>query len=235
MTYEKPITIESITFEEELLPSGRKLLHLIFKQKFGASHYKWTPPWKGDYGVERLFFKALEIEEWNDYDGVWSKELKQASKEIPSLDEIRLPLRILIGEMTEVVDEAKGKRYRVAVEISTNWTEAIVVFTSEEGEKEFIQVDDIKMAWDSLKRLMLKKQIVGISKSIESFMRGIEFDPEGGEHPEEMGVRFYVWLEAGAEKSEYQVIGKELAANIRSFIRKRLSDHQALKRGFEEV
>jgi len=235
MTYEKPITIDLIDFKEELLPSGRKLLHTIFKQKYGDSHYKWTPPWKGDFGVEKLFFKALEIEEWNDYDGVWSKELRESSKEIPSLDEIRLPVRILIGEMTEVVDEAKGKQYRVGVEISTNWTEAITVSTSEEGEKEFLQIDDIKIAWDSLKRLMLKKQIVGISKSIEYFMRGSEFDPKEGEHPKEMGVRFYIWLPTDLSKIQYQNISGEIASSIRSFIRKYLSDYKALKKGFEEV
>ena len=123
MTNEKPIAIESVRFQEESLPSGRKLLHFIFKQKFGTYHYKWTPPWKGDYGVERLFFKALEIEEWNDYDGVWSKELKQASKEIPSLDEIRLPVTIRVGEMSEEYNAEGEMEYRIAIEVLGNGVE----------------------------------------------------------------------------------------------------------------
>ena len=65
----KPRSIQLIGFEEELLPSNRKLLHCLFKDKFGTSRYVWTPPWKAESGVERLFLKALEIEEWNELYG----------------------------------------------------------------------------------------------------------------------------------------------------------------------
>ena len=156
MTYEKPITIDSIAFEQELLPSGRKLLHLIFKQKFGTSHYKWTPPWKGDYGVERLFFKALEVEEWNDYEGVWSKELRQASKEVPSLDEIRLPVKVRLGEMIGPMKIREGSdedTYKVAVELLSDeqraWQDML-------GGKPLICIGEVKIPWDSIKCLSLK-------------------------------------------------------------------------------
>ena len=82
--------------------------------------------------------------------------------------------------------------------------------------------------------------IRGVSKGVEtvSEWRGDEWDGKRtfvhGDW-ENIGVCFYVWLRVAAEKVEYQVIGKELAANIRSFIRRCLSDHQALKRGFEEM
>ena len=235
MAYAKPITVDLIAFEEELLPSGRKLLHTIFKQKFGTSHYKWTPPWKGGCGVEKLFFKALEIEEWNDYEGVWSKELRQASKEIPSLDEIRLPVKIRVGELAgpmKIRQEADDEGYRIAIEIITDEKRA---WKDMFGGKPLLCIDEVKIPLESFSTVLFKMPMIrGMSSNIEDVTDWVETRPGHGDW-EEIGVCFHVWLKAGAEKTEYQVIGKELAANIRSFIRKRLSDHQALKRGFEET
>jgi len=241
MAYEKPITIDSVGFEEELLPSGRKLLYLIFKQKFGASHYKWTPPWKGDYGVERLLFKALEIEEWNDYDGVWSKELRQSSKEVPLLDELRLPVKVVVGEMAgpmKIREEDEEDAYRVAIEILTDekraWKDAL-------DGKPLVCIGEVKIPWNYLSTFLLRIPAVrGVSKGVEVVEEWIGDEWDGkrtyvhGDW-ENMGVRFWIWLKVGVEKSEYQVIGKELAAHIRSFLRKCLSDHQALKSGFEDI
>jgi hypothetical protein len=229
VAYAKPITVDLIAFEEELLPSGRKLFHTIFKQKFGTYHYKWTPPWKGDYGVERMFLKALEIEEYNDPEGVWSKELKQVSQEVPSLDEIRLPLSIHLGEMTEVETEKRGKEYRIAVELLEDETDKTIVALNSEGEKFFIRIGNIKIAWDSLKIFLLKKQVSAISKEPQSIIVG-EFP-----YTEEVGVRFYVWLSIELSKVQYQTISREIASSIKSFIRKYISDYKALKRGFEEM
>ena len=234
MAYEKPITIDFIDFKEELLPSGRKLLNLIFKQKFGTSHYKWTPPWRGDFGVEKLFFKALEIEDWNDPEGVWSKELKQASKEIPSLDEIRLPFKIIIGEITEEREKQSGEKkfknlYRIAVQILKEEEEKIEIRTVEEVNKIFIQIGNIKIAWDSLKNFLLKKQIELISTeptTIEeySYSEWIHY-----------GILFNIWLPMGLSKIQYQSISREIASGIRAFTRKYFSDYKALKRGFEDI
>jgi len=238
MAYGKPITIGSIAFEEESLPSGRKLLHLIFKQKFGTSHYKWTPPWKGNFGVEKLFFKALEIEEWNDYDGVWSKELRESSKEIPSLDEIRLPVKIRLGELTgPMKNQLDEDTYRLAIELISDERQP---YKSVSGGKSSIGIGDVIIPWDSLKAFLLKiPTIRGVSKEVETATDWLVEDWNGAGFVDrelhDIGVRFYIWIKAGVEKSEYQVIGKELAANIRSFIRKHLSDYQALKRGFDEI
>lgn len=234
----KPRSMELIEFRDELLPSGRKLLHCLFKEKFGTSRYAWIPPWKGDFGVERLFFKALEIEEWNDYEGAWSKELRKASKEIPSLEEIRLPVKIRLGEMADAVMYADGVQqrvYRTAIEVLSDEAR---VWKEEKGDESLICISDIKILWESLKSFLLKQamkaRIKGVSKGVESVTDWIENRPGYGDW-EDVGIRFSVWLEAGLEKAEYRVIGKEIASDIRSFIRKRLSDYKALKNGFEEL
>lgn len=238
----KPKSVELAEFREELLPSGRKLLHCIFKEKFGSFRYVWTPPWRGAFGVESLFFKALEIEEWNDYEGVWSKELRQAAEEIPLLEEIKLPVKIRVGEIIELRETlAEGQEedyYKVAIEVLNDEVKA---WKHVEGKKSFICIGKVKISWDSLQSFLFKGgKIEGVSKGVETVTewQGDKWDEEKtivhGDW-KDIGVRFYVWLESGADKAEYQVTAKEIASGIRSFIRKRLSDYQALKRGFEEL
>lgn len=227
MTYNKPITINSVAFEEELLPSGRKLLHLVFKQKFGDYHYKWTPQWKGDYGVEKLFFKARETEEWNDYDGVWSKELKQASKEIPILDEIRLPFSFNVGEMTEVENERK-KLYRIEIIILQD-DEKELIEAVEENHQIFIQIGEIKIPWNYVESILLKKGVALISPEPKTLWRNIYSEAIG------MGVTFCIWLPAELGKIEYKTISCEIASSIRSIVRKYMADYKAFKKGFEEI
>lgn len=222
-------------FDEELLPSGRKLLHCVFKEKFGTFRYIWTPPWKGNFGVERLFFKALEVEEWNDYEGVWSKELRQAAAEIPALEEIKLPVKIQLGEIADIAeDEELPRAYRVAIDVLS---EEATAYKEVEGVKTFICVDKVKFSWDSLKSFIFKvNKIWSVSTNVEDATECIAWYENGAcAQRETVGVRFYVWLEAGLEKNEYLVIAKEIAFNIRSFVRKGLSDYRALKRGFEEL
>ncbi len=229
MANNKPINIELTNFNEEPLPSGRKLLHLIFKQKFGNYHYRWTPPWKGDYGVEKLFFKALEIEEWNDYEGVWSKELRQASKEVPSLDEIRLPVKIRVGELIGPFD-TDPSHYQVAVEIITDGKP--VSRDAWDGES-YICIGETRIPFSALCSFL--PEIV-IPDTLETVTQPYEWDGDGNPlRCEDIGVRFYMFTFAGEEKAKYQVIGRELAFKLRSFIRKCLSDHKSLKMGFEEI
>jgi len=235
----KPKSIQLSEFTVEPIPSGRKLLHCIFKDKFGNLRYVWTPPWKGESGVVRLLLKALEIEEWNDYDGAWTQELRKAAQEIPSLEEMRLPVKIRLGSMTELpADEEGPGTYKVAVEVLSD---DFVVWKLVKYGKEFICIGDLIISCDSLSNFLLGgAQIKGVSRSIEkvTVWRGderIEMRPVDSDDWEDLGVRFYVWLESGADKSEYEVIGREFVSYIRSFIRKRLSDYKALKRGFDEL
>lgn len=231
----KPKSIRLAEFEEELLPSGRKLLHCIFGAKFGTSRYVWIPPWKGDFGVERLFFKALEIEEWNDYDGAWSTELRKAASEIPLLEDIKLPVKIQLGEIADMAeDEDLPRAYRVAIDVLS---EELTACKEVKKGKMFLCVGEVKFSWDSLKNFLLKvNNIWSVSTNLEDTNECILWDGEGDcAQWETVGVRLYIWIEAGLEKSEYLVIAREIAFNIRSFIRKGLSDYRALKRGFEEV
>lgn len=227
----KPKSIQLVEFEEESLASGRKLLHCIFKEKFGTLRYVWTPPWKGKVGVERLFFKALEVEEWNDYEGVWSKELRQAAQEIPSLEEIKLPVKIQLGGMEEwAEDEDLPQMYNVAIDILRDEK---LVWKEGEGKEVFICIGEVKIDWDSFRSFLFQ---VAKGRNIWNVPERVETVSEWyGGQSDDIGVRFYVWLEAGLEKNEYQVIAKEIAFHIRSFIRNRLSDYRTLKRGFEEL
>lgn len=238
MMNEKPVAIQPVSFQEESLPTGRKLLHVIFKRRYGdfEQTYKWTPQWKGDYGIEKTFFKALEVEEWNDYDGVWSKELKQASKEIPSLDDLRLPVKVRMGELTGPVENKAGvETYRVAVELLSD-EQAVW------REQDTICIGQVQIPWKSFSTFLLLKgrSVCGVSKGIETVQEWVGDEPSSDRsfvHGdwENVGVRFRVWIETVWEKTEYHSIGRELAATIRSFIRKRFADYKALKGGFEEL
>ena len=75
----------------------------------------------------------------------------------------------------------------------------------------------------------MKKPIAAISRGFEKVIIG--------EYPyhEEVGVRFYIFLTKGLNKMEYRNISREVASNIRSYIRKYLSDYKAIEGGFEEI
>lgn len=231
----KPKSIKIVGFEEELLASNRKLLHCLFKDKFGAGRYVWIPPWKGESGVERLFFKALEIEEWNDYDGVWSEELRQISREIPSLEEIRLPVKIQVGKITEIfVDKLLDNEYKVAIELLTESDETRVYKLQQYGRVS-IGIGEVELSWDSLKEfLSARPEITMIQAGVEDIEDYRAVSATWSDWVK-VGVRFWVWITAGLEKAEYQRIGKKIAADIRSYVRKRLSDYKSLERGFEEL
>jgi hypothetical protein len=232
MMDERPTTIEPLSLQEETLPSGKKSLRLIFKQRFGAARYEWTPPWKGDYGTEKLLFKALEVEEWNDYDGVWSGELKQASTKVPALDEMRLPVRIRVGEIVGPMKMREAPveiGYRLAVELLNDDKRA---WQDQLGKKTLLCIGDVKIPLESLSGVLFPMALVrGMAMQLENVYESGEEDAESGT----IGVRFHVYLKSGAGKADYQAFGKELAAGLRSFIRKSLGDHQAVKKGFEDA
>ena len=233
----KPKSVKLVNFQEELLGSGRKLLHCIFENKYGQSFkYKWTVPWRdrgAEYGMERLFFKCIEVEEWNDFDGVWSEELKKVSKEVPCLEEMVLPVRIEIGEVTEsLVGIEEGLVESVVVEVNILSGEESVMRTIENGE-EYIKIGSVNMYWDFLKSALDDvKGVDSVSKGIRQVLFGY---PDGrGGYVDVSGVSFGVGILRMVGKNEWKVISREIASCIRRFIRTRLSEYRAIKRGFEE-
>ena len=238
----KPKSIKLVDFKEELLPSGRKLIHCIFEDKYGGSrfHYRWTAPWRdkeSEHGVERLFLKCLEIEEWNDYDGVWSEELRRVSKEVPCLEEMVLPVRIEIGGVSEDVEVVETDNEEVKLEsliIDVNILSGEEsVMKDIQNSKEYIKVGSVSMAWELLKSDLHRiKRLDGVTEGIRSVTLWV---PDGsGGYVDAGGVSFGVWIYRTVNKNEYQVISREIASCIRRFIRNRLSEYKAIKKGFEE-
>jgi hypothetical protein len=180
-----------------------------------------------------LFFKCLEIEEWNDYDGVWSKELRKVSKEVPCLEEMVLPVKIEIGGVTEIVTVGEeGKWESLSIEVNILSDEESVMKDVEHGE-DYIMVGPVRMAWESLKYDLLSlERVSSVSEGIQNVILRI---PDGsGGYVDGEGVRFGVLVDRTVNKNEYQVISRGIASCIRHFIRVRLSEYKAIKKGFEE-
>jgi hypothetical protein len=232
----KPKSVKLVNFEEEQLPTGRKLLHCIFQNRYGAGfQYKWTAPWRdkeGEHGVEKLFFRCLATEEWNDYDGVWSGELTRAAKRVPSLEEMKLPVRIGMDDVREEVKkepQGKSQEYWVIC-VTITGDELPVVYKKADGEQHIV-VGSVSMAWERLKEeLFHTNQVPLLSREIESILT-YDYDMQ---RYEETGIKFWVWVNKATDKTEYEVSVRQIASCIRRFIRTRLSDYKAIKRGFEE-
>lgn len=199
-------------------------MHCIFRDKYGSLfHYRWTAPWRekeGEHGIHRLFFKSLEIEEWNDYEGVWSEEFKKVAKEVPPLEDIELPIKIEMAGITEVACQGKEALWEISVAILSDKEEVVKV--GDQG----IRVGAVEMAWYSLQvELYSIAEIEGIPNGIVGI-----YDDYGCE----IGVCFPILIRKVADKAECQIISRGIASCIRHFIRGRLSEYKAIKRGFEE-
>jgi len=232
----KPKSVKLVNFEEQLLPTGRKLLHCIFQNRYGSGfQYKWTAPWRdkeGEHGVERLFFKCLATEEWNDYDGVWSQELAKAAKRVPSLEEMKLPVKIGMGDVSEERREGpQGKSQEYWVICVTITEDELPVRCGRQNDKQYILVGSVNMAWEQLKEeLFLTKQVHLLSREIKNIET---YDPDMF-RTEVVGIKFWIWLKKAIDKTEYEVTVRQIVSYIRRFIRIRLSEYKAIKRGFEE-
>ena len=235
-------SVKLVNFEEELLPIGRKLLHCIFENRYGSGfQYKWTAPWKdrgGEYGAMGLFLKCIEVEEWNDFDGVWSEELRKVSEEVPCLEEMVLPVKIRIGGLTEDVEvveveedkEVKLEYITIDVNILSD-EESVMKEIKKNGD--YIKVGYVSMAWELLKSELHRiRKVDSVSEGIRQIVLGV---PDGsGGYVDVGGVSFGVWVYRTVNKNEYQIISREIASCIRRFIRIRLSEYRAIRRGFEE-
>ena len=232
----KPKSIKLVDLKEESLPTGRKLLSCIFEDKYGgaSTHYSWTPPWRSkdrNIGIEQLFFKCLAVEEWNDPEGVWTDELKEASKEVPSLEEMKLPVKVSIGEITEDSGQreegARIQCWMIEVHLSSNEQ---YVGTCKKGDKDYVTVGNVNMDWTYLQSELFGIQgIKFISKHISSKTVSTDWF-----EPQEMVASFEVWVEKTADRTQYQVVSREIVYRIRRFVQSRLSEYKSLKKGFDE-
>jgi hypothetical protein len=206
-------------FQEDPLPSGRVLLHCFFRDNWGNS-YKWTPPWKE---VEKIFLKAIEIEEGNEPEGVWDEELKKVSQKLPSLKAFRLPVKIGCLRLEDLGEE----NYRMTIEILGE--EKTV---EREGDNFSVGACVINLS-HLLKRVLDLERLGGRRYGIginPYTLRSVFTDwPD----PVEIGVCFDIWLKKGMETTEYVTAAREILGVIRSYIREVLSDFGAIKEGFE--
>ncbi len=235
----KPKAIKLVNLEEELLHSGRKLLHCIFEDRYGNLRfsYRWTAPYRGkegDYGIEHLFFSSLQVEEWNDPSGVWTQELKKVSEEVPSLGELKLPVEIGISEAIEDIKvDNKGvsrEYWKICIEISNDEQD---VYLYQKDGNQFLSIGQIRMSWEALKREIFQ---TGHAKYISKEMSPVYAEDSRGYILEDpvLGIQFWIWLEKAADRVQYETTTRDIAFRIRSFIRSRLSEYKSLKKGFQE-
>jgi hypothetical protein len=233
----KPKAIKLVRLEEEQLPSGRKLLHCFFEDRYGnlPHSYRWTAPYRGrdgDYGIEHLFFKSVQVEEYNDPSGVWTQELKKVAEEMPSLGEMKLPVEIEIGGAIEdMEDDNTGiseEFWKIRVEISRG--EQDVSLYEEQG-KQYLTIGQVNMAWKLLKHEISQTKEV---KFISEEMSPSNIVDNGGYIVDTVGIYFWLWLKKTADRVQYQVATRDISFRIRSFIRSRLSEYKSLKKGFQE-
>ncbi|MBI4339184.1 MAG: hypothetical protein HY680_04445 [Chloroflexi bacterium] len=218
----RPKTIRLVDFQEEPLASGRKMLHCIFQDNYGA-HYKWTPQWKGEHGVECLFFRALATEEYNEPEGVWTSELKKAAESIPPLEAMQLPVKIHLGGMTDV-----GNQHVLRIEI-LSMDESV----SYDSDTRTFYIGSCGVRYDALKDFLLQACTVAGIEGCECIYGGRVFEGSFS-YSEQVGIALYVRLEKWNERQRYEVAARELASNIRLYLRRILLDFRALKQGFEE-
>jgi len=212
-------------FEEELLPH-QTLLYIYFIDR-GKNLYRWTPRIRGGE-VERIFFKMIEVEEKNSPEGVWSDELNKAAEQIPKLKEFKLPVRIKCSRL----EETDKEKWRYRVEISILSDEASVRLGATHDGNEF-WIDECHLLMTSVQKALFKKarqlsRKLAISQHCNSILSFPDYTP--GE-----GISFYVWLEKGLERTEYQILSRELAGAIRNYIRNVILDFKGIQKGFEEI
>lgn len=215
-------------FQEDPLPSGRVLLHCFFRDKWGNS-YKWTPPWKD---VERVFFKALEIEEVNEPEGVWDEELKKVSQKLPSLKAFKLPVKICCSTLEDLEEDPD---YSITIEILGEEEEVKKVennFRIGNCVISFANLISTVSNIDTRRDLRGDRPYnIGISRP--TALRSVVRHHNVLGYIEEEGISFEVGLEKGMEQLEYVTASREIVMAIRSYIRKVLSDFGAIKEGFE--
>lgn len=214
-------------FEEETLASGRKLLRCIFESQYGGGTYIWIPPWRekpGQHGVEKLFFKALEVEEWNDPQGAWYEELEKVSEEVPKLREFRLPVRIDCTGLVKVPADKWAYRIVISIFGEEATAERLRSGNLRIGECEL----DFQQFRQDFETHFVDKWHFSLSKDLDGIWEGSGW----GAYP--LGVSFSVFVPTSVKTENYRLLGYELSFFLRSYIRRELQRFYYLKNGFAE-
>lgn len=234
----KPRAIRLIKLEEEPLQSGRKLLHCIFEDRYGGQprSYRWMAPWRSgssDCGILQLFFKGLEVEEYNDPEGIWDRELKKAAEEIPQLGDMKLPVKVEIGGAAEDKWEddtgTPVECWSIRIEILRD--EQDVTLHEEQPGGPYLAIGEVSMSWKALQHEIYQTKAVML---VSDEMSSLDVHDNAGYIIDTEGIYFWLLLRKATDRVQYQAAARDVSFRIRSFIRGRLSEYRSLKRGFQE-
>lgn len=237
----KPKAIKLTKLDVEQTPSGRKILHCIFKNRYGEQdyYYRWTPPWRSsesNIGVEELFLKALHTERWNDPDGAWSQELDAASKEYEALENVRPVIKVRIGQIREVYDDSQELPKKPVGWDIVLTMDSLTIDSDEEYDIEiarnqrglYLKIGAVSIAWLGLRNEIAK--VKGVSRISDPQVHSI-YGPDG----EYLGSAAHFWVRVGVlEKREYERLTKEIKYRINNYLCQRFSTYRMLEKGLED-
>lgn len=206
-------------FEQTPLPTGKQLLHCLFKDNWG-NRYKWTPPWKD---MEEIFFKSLEIEERNEPQGVWDEELRRVAQKIPSLKAFKLPVEIGCLHVRDL-----ERSYCITVKVLGE--EKVVSMNYSDP-----RCDSFKVGASEIKFLPLVDRILDLDRS-SGRKYGIDVDHKSLSTVSgaKSGICFDIQLSKGLEATAYEAAAREINVVIRSYLRDELACFRAIEEGFED-
>jgi len=220
----RTIRLKEDSFKKEPLIQ-QTLLYIYFEDRW-RNFFKWTPKW---LDVEKIMWKALEVEEKNNPNGLWSKEWEKVSERIPYLKEFKLPVRVTCGDMGEVDEE----EWRYRVEVCILPKESTYVGGSRRGSKKF-SINNYTFKMGSLVNALKSVPVkYGLAFGTECF--GINQNVEPTDYFPGGGVYFYVWLPYKISRADYRILAREMAGAIRSYIRSVILDLRNIEEGFEET
>jgi len=217
------IKLKENPFEEQEL-THQTLLHVHFTDNY-ENAFRWTPKWTE---VEAIFYKGIEIEERNNPEGVWSEELKRTAEKFPKIKEFKLPVQIKYSGL----EETDGEKWRYKVDISIlplSGEEWVNVEGSKHGGG--FQIGSCCFRMQFLGKILKKmrpKYAIGWSEQCTTIYDELP-------SPNPAGISFSLRFPGGLERTDYQILCRQIAAAIRHYIRSVILDSKSIQEGLEEI
>jgi len=217
----RTIVLKKSPFQKQELLQ-QTLLHVYFEDRWN-NDFKWTPKWAE---VEKILFKALEVEENNDPEGAWNDELIKASEQVSSLKEYRLPVKVVCSGLSEVESE----KWQYEIQISILPDSGVVGIKDMQGSRFYI--DNCYFLMKNLGEKAFKGRIryrMGIGKTCKE----INASP----YPDRWipgGIFFNVFLPKNLTRLEYQTLSRQIGATIRTYVRSIILDSKSIDKGFSQ-